>query len=104
MNFKKAIFWSCGGVSAGMILLGVCLMVLPKTFAVVMGAVFAAISICFGLITGMPVFGIGLIAGVCMMLLPPLACGIIFAVVGCGGCVAVAVLGVNESKKIRLPD
>ena len=85
MKKKQLSPWLMGILAAVALVLGICLLFVPKPVIVVAGIVLICLSIAFGLITINPVFALGIVGGVLMIFLPPWTAGIFLMICGIGG-------------------
>lgn len=82
MKIKKLIAWIVGGVFFALILLGICMVILPKGVSIGIGIAIICLSIAFGIMTVNPVLIVPLALGVLMLFIPHEISGIIFIVIG----------------------
>lgn len=88
-----------GIMCASSMVLGICLLFASDTVSLVSGIVVACISLAVGLILADPFSIVGLLAGVCMMVFPAPAVGIILIVFGAGGGVANLIVHLKSNSK-----
>lgn len=82
MKIKKLIAWIVGGAFFTMVLLGICMMILPKGVSIGIGIAIICLSIAFGILTANPVLIVPLALGILMLFIPHEISGIIFIVIG----------------------
>ena len=99
MNIKKSIFWVSGTTSALLVLAGIGAFICPEMYTKILGGVIAALSLCFGILTALPVFAMGLILGIAMIFLPKTVGGILLVVLGVVGMIVCLIVGVKLCKK-----
>ena len=77
-------FWM-GLLSVAALVLGICLLFVPKPVILVAGIVLIALCIVLWAVTKNPVFALGIVGGVLMIFLPPWTAGIFLMICGIGG-------------------
>lgn len=88
MKKKKAVAYIIGATCAIAVILGIIMLFSPKVITVSAAIAIICLSLASGLIIPNPISFLGLIAGICMLILPPWIVGIIFICAGIAGAVA----------------
>lgn len=103
MKIKKLIAWIVGGVFFALILLGICMVILPKGVSIGIGIAIICLSIAFGIMTVNPVLIVPLALGILMLFIPHEISGIIFIVIGAVSIVANPIVYSKIKAKKRTP-
>lgn len=85
MNKKNLISLSIGIMCIITLLIGICMLVLPKSLSLPSGIILICLSLAFGMLMPNPISFIGLLMGILMIIFPkwlPLYSGIFFIVAG----------------------
>lgn len=99
MIIKKVAFWVGGGMSALLAVAGIFAFICPETYTRILGGVMAALCLCGGMLTALPVFAVGLGLGITIIFTPKTVDGILLIAFGVVGMVAGLVVGLKLCKK-----
>lgn len=99
MNTQKLSAYIIGAIFATECLLGLGFVLGANAYTITMAVILICLSIAFGLLTANPLGVQGLVAGICMLLLPSKVIGVLFICIGIAGAIVNLVISQKQVAK-----